>query len=93
MQFGEMGDADIMNKDTLKEVFASAKENKLDVAVELTLPERKEPEIIIVKNSNLDYKLDYYLNVYDDELKHRQNSMIQMINAYVVDFVPSYMHF
>ena len=82
-----------MNKETLKEVFASAKANKLDVAVELTLPERKEPEIIIVKNSNLDYKLDYYLNVYDDELKHRQNSMIQMISAYEVDFVPSYMHF
>lgn len=88
-----MGDVDIMNKETLKEVFASAKANKLDVAVELTLPERKEPEIIIVKNSNLDYKLDYYLNVYDDELKHRQNSMIQMISAYEVDFVPSYMHF
>ena len=82
-----------MNKDVLKEVFATAKADKLDVAVELTLPERKEPEIIIVKNSNLDYKLDYYLNVYDDELKHRQNSMIQMISAYEVDFVPSYMYF
>lgn len=88
-----MGDADTMNKDVLKEVFATAKADKLDVAVELTLPERKEPEIIIVKNSNLDYKLDYYLNVYDDELKHRQNSMIQMISAYEVDFVPSYMYF
>lgn len=82
-----------MRKEILKKVFAQAKEDKLDVAVELTLPEREEPEIIIVKNSNLDYKLDYYLNVYDDELKHRQNSMIRMISVYEVDFVPSYMHF
>lgn len=82
-----MGDVDTMNKDILKEIFATAKENKLDVAVELTLPERVEPEVIIVKNSNLDYKLDYYLNTYDDELRHRANSNIQMIDAYQIDFV------
>lgn len=82
-----MGDADIMNKEKLKKVFDIAKENKLDVAVELTLPDREEPEIIIVKNSNLDYKLEYYLNVYDDELRHMANSKIQMINVYQIDFV------
>lgn len=82
-----MGDVDIMNKEKLKKVFDIAKENKLDVAVELTLPDREEPEIIIVKNSNLDYKLEYYLNVYDDELRHIANSKIQMINVYQIDFV------
>lgn len=76
-----------MNKEKLKKVFDIAKENKLDVAVELTLPDREEPEIIIVKNSNLDYKLEYYLNVYDDELRHIANSKIQMINVYQIDFV------
>lgn len=76
-----------MNKEKLKKVFDIAKENKLDVAVELTLPDREEPEIIIVKNSNLDYKLEYYLNVYDDELRHMANSKIQMINVYQIDFV------
>lgn len=78
------------DKELLKKMFEYAKEANLDVAIELTLPEREEPETIIVKNSNLDYKLDYYLNVYDDELRHRQNTDIRIIQSYTTKFVPTY---
>jgi len=82
-----------MNRDMLRQIFLQAEENKLDVAIELTLPDAKEAEIIIVKNRNLKYKLEYYESAYDEELKHMLNPNIRMINAYVIDYVPNYMQF
>lgn len=79
--------ADIMNKDKLKEIFEIAKKDKLDVAIVLTVPSRKEREIIIVKHGNLDYKLKYYLEKYDDELKLKTCPEIQIISAIEIDFV------
>lgn len=76
-----------MTKEELKQVFEISKRDKLDVAVELTLPTRKEPEIIIVKNSNLDYKLQYYIDNYDDELKLKRCPEIKILRAYEIDFV------
>ena len=88
-----MEGVDTMNKEKLKQVFNKAEEDKMDIAIELILPERKEPEIIIVKNSNLRYKLEYYENTYDDELRHMLNSNIKIRDVYVIDFVPNYMQF
>ena len=68
------GDVDIMDKEELKKVFEQAKKDKLDVAVVLTVPTRKDREIIIVKHGNLEYKLQYYLDNYDDELKLKRCS-------------------
>ena len=51
-----------MNKEKLKEVFQNAKETHFDVVIEVTVPTRKATELIIVRNPNLDYKLEYYLN-------------------------------
>lgn len=60
---------DNVNKEKLKEKFKYAKENDLGIAIEVTVPTRQDSEIIITKNSNLDYKLDYYLNNYNDNLE------------------------
>ena len=49
-----------MDINDLEEIFKTAKKDTLDVAIELTVPSRKDTEIIIIKNGNLDYKLDYY---------------------------------
>lgn len=76
-----------MNKEELKAVFQQAKEDKLDVAVVLTVPTRKDREIIIVKNGNLDYKLQYYLDNYDEELRLKRCSDIQILRAIEIDFV------
>ena len=75
------------NKEDLKKVFEQAKVDKLDVAVVLTVPNRKDREIIIVKNGNIDYKLNYYLENYDDELKLKRCSDIQILRAIEIDFV------
>jgi len=75
-----------MDKEKLKKIFKNAKEEKRDVAIELTVPTRNATEIIIVKNDNLDYKLDYYLNNYDDNLILKRCAEIKILNAKVIDF-------
>ena len=78
-----------MTKEELKEIFEFAKIDKLDVVLELTVPTRNEPEIIIVKNGNLDYKLQYYIENYDDELRLKRCPEIRILQAYEIDFVIS----
>ena len=87
VELGIKDGVDIMDKKSLKQVFENAKKDKLDVAVILTVPSRKDREIIIVKNGNLEYKLKYYLDNYDDELKLKRCSDIQILRAIEIDFV------
>lgn len=75
-----------MNKEKLKEIFEIAKENKKDVAIELTVPTRKDTEIIIVKFGNLDYKLDYYLKNYNDNLELNRCTEVKILSAELVEW-------
>lgn len=75
-----------MNKEKLKEIFEIAKENKKDVAIELTVPTRKDTEIIIVKFGNLDYKLDYYLKNYNDNLELNRCAEVKILSAELVEW-------
>lgn len=75
-----------MNKEKLKEIFEIAKENKKDVAIELTVPTRKDTEIIIVKFGNLDYKLDYYLKNYNDKLELNRCAEVKILSAELVEW-------
>ena len=75
-----------MNKEKLKEIFEIAKESKKDVAIELTVPTRIATEIIIVKNDNLDYKLGYYLNNYNDNLELIRCADIKILSAELVEW-------
>lgn len=72
----------MLNKEDLIKTFDEAKENNLDVAIELTVPTREDTEIIIVRNGNLDYKLNYYLNNYNDKLELERCTDIKMIDFY-----------
>ena len=74
-----------MKKSKLAKAFLKAKLEGLDLAVELTIPGRKETEIIIVQNSNLDYKYNYYINNYNEELILNRCKDIQIVNLYVID--------
>ena len=69
-----------ITKEELKQTFKEAEVYEQDVAVELTVPGCVDTEIIIVKNANLDNKLQYYLNNYDEELKLKRCNDIQIIN-------------
>ena len=75
-----------MNKEKLKEIFKIAKENKKDVAIELTVPTREDTEIIIVKFGNLDYKLDYYLKNYNDKLELNRCAEVIILFAEFVEW-------
>lgn len=74
-----------MNILKLKEIFLKAKLEGLNVGIELTIPRRKETEIIIIKHSNLEYKLNYYTNNYNEQLILNRCGDIKIINAYVID--------
>lgn len=85
--FGMKGDVDMLKKSDLKAIFDDAKQRTLDVLLELTLPEREEPEYIVVVTDNLDYKLDYYMANYDDNLELKHCPAIRIRSAMVIDFV------
>ena len=75
-----------MNKEKLKEIFEVAKENKKDIAIELTVPTRQDTEIIIVKFGNLDYKLDYYLKNYNDNLELNRCAEVKILSVELVEW-------
>lgn len=75
-----------MNKVLLQDIFAKAKNNKLDVCVEITIPGQKDTEYIINKHSSIDNKLNYYMKTYNDDLEHKKNNDIKIVNAFEIDF-------
>lgn len=75
-----------MNKQDLEKQFQLAKESNSDIAIELTVPTREETEIIIVKNANLDYKLDYYKNNYNENLELERFTEIKILNVSLINW-------
>ena len=61
-----------------------AKECNRDIALELTVPGQKATEIIIVKNENIDYKMDYYCKNYNETLELNRCKEIKILNAEIV---------
>lgn len=70
-----------ITKEELKEFFLNMKKEGLDVGIKLKMPNQEESEIILNYNSSIDTKLEYYLNTYDDNLIHKNNSEIQIIDV------------
>lgn len=69
-----------LTKEELKDFFLNMKKEGLDVGIKLKMPNQEKPEIIFNYNSSIDAKLEYYLNTYDDNLIHKNNSEIQIID-------------
>lgn len=70
-----------LTKEELKNFFLNMKKEGLDVGIKLKMPNQKEPEIIMNYNSSIDAKLEYYMNTYDDNLVHKNNPEIQIIDV------------
>lgn len=68
----------------LIDICIKAKECNRDVALELTVPGQAETEIIIVKVSNIDYKLDYYCKNYNENLELNRCKDIKILSAEIV---------
>lgn len=75
-----------MNKENLEKQFLIAKETQRDICIELTVPTRKSSEFIIVLNDNLDYKLDYYMKNYNDNLELERFTEIKILNISIIDW-------
>ena len=81
-----------LNKEELKKFFLDMKKEGLDIGIKLKMPNQKEiiqtteeliqkePEIILNYNSSIDAKLKYYLDTYDDNLVHKNNPEIKIID-------------
>lgn len=74
-----------MTKQDLINKFQVAKENNLGISIELTVPTRTASEIIITRNENLDYKLDYYLNNYNENLELERCADIKILSIHTID--------
>lgn len=70
----------------LSKIFMKAKLEGKDVAVEITVPTKKATEVIIVKNPNLDYKLEYYKNNYTEKLVLNKCDKIKILDAKVIKY-------
>lgn len=71
------------DKLTMKEMvqfFKDVKEKGLDMVIKLKMPNQEEPEIIMNYNKSIDTKLEYYQKTYTDDLVHKNNSDIQIID-------------
>ena len=75
-----------MNIKQLEKMFLKAKLEGKDLAIELTVPTRQETEVIIVRNGNLEYKLDYYRKNYTENLVLNRCKDIKILNAKVINF-------
>lgn len=70
------------DKLTMKEMvqfLKDVKEKGLDMVIKLKMPNQEEPEIIMNYNKSIDTKLEYYQKTYTDDLVHKNNSDIQII--------------
>lgn len=68
----------------LIDICIKAKECNRDIALELTVPGHKTTEIIIIKNENLDYKLDYYCKNYNEKLELNRCKDVKILEAEIV---------
>ena len=75
-----------MIKEDLEKMFKIAKETERDVCIELTVPTREASVFIVILNDNLDYKLDYYMKNYNDNLELERFTEIKILSANIIDW-------
>lgn len=76
-----------MNINYLETVFKNAKQNGLDVCVEVTIPGQSDTEFIINKNASIDNKLEYYKKTYDEKLVHKHCNEIKIVSVRKLKFM------
>ena len=68
-----------MIKEDLEKIFKIARETGRDVC-------REASEFIVILNDNLDYKLDYYMKNYNDNLELERFTEIKILSANIIDW-------
>lgn len=75
-----MEDKNTLTMQQLENLFKIAKQEDKDIILELTVPSCEASEFIIVKNANLDYKLNYYKQAYNENLELVRNNEIKILS-------------
>ncbi len=79
-----------MKKENLISIFDTAKETKMDIAIEVTIPGQETTEVIVNRYENLDNKLEFYKKAYDDACIHCMNKEVRIVDAWCVNFFEMY---
>ena len=74
-----------MGYENLKNIASIAKEKNICFIVEVTIPGQDETEFIANKPSSIDNKLAYYLGVYNEQLEHKMNNQVKIVNCMACD--------
>lgn len=79
-----------MKKENLISIFDTAKETKMDIAIEVTIPGQESTEVIVNRYENLENKLEFYKKAYDDNCVHCMNKEVKIVDAWCVNFFEMY---
>lgn len=75
-----------LDKQDLINMAELAKKEGICLIIEVTIPGQEETEAIINRPSSIDNKLKYYLGAYNDQLVHKLNPAIRMVQLSAADF-------
>ncbi len=70
-----------MNKEKLMKVFEECRNKRMGIRIELEMPNQEDLEIIINTYKSLNAKQSYYNKTYDNNLVHKKNDKIKIIDA------------
>lgn len=75
-----------LTKQDLINMAELAKAKNICLFVEVTIPGQEETEVIVNRPSSVDNKVKYYLETYNDDLTHKHNPEIKIIQISAGDF-------
>ena len=70
-----------MTKQQLVKILSEAIADGSDIQVEVTIPGQNDTEYIINKNKSIANKLQYYCDIYDENLTHNRNPNVKIVSA------------
>jgi len=70
-----------LNKEKLAELFHKAIENENDVRVYISHPRYPVPELVIIPRENIHFKLEYYNEILDDNLRFKADKEVFILRA------------
>lgn len=76
----------MLNKQDLINTAEIAKKENICLFIEVTIPGQEATEVIVNRPSSIDNKVKYYLEAYNDDLTHKHNTQIKIVQISAGDF-------
>ena len=75
-----------LTKQDLINMAELAKAKNICLFIEVTIPGQEETEVIVNRPPSVDNKVKYYLETYNDDLTHKRNPEIKIVQISAGDF-------